>query len=341
MKGNDIPLCSVCIANYNGENTLSSCLDSIINQNFDYPIEIVLHDDASTDGSVSLVKNKYPEIKIITNDVNVGFCVSNNRMVESAKGTFVLLLNNDAMLMPDALNTLYEASRLHGEGIFGLPQYNAKNSELIDYGSNMDFFLNPIPNLNDLRPDVGMIIGACLWIPKRVWDDLGGFPAWFESLAEDMYLCCCARLRGYPVKCINKSGFRHWVGAALGGGKVTVNRTLSTSIKRRSLSERNKTQTMILCYPTVLIVVIFPIHIVLLTIEGVLVSLLKKQKQIWIQVYWNSMKSIWENRKLLIEKRRQIQNERVVSHISFIRRFSFFPHKIELLKKYGIPNIED
>ena len=42
-----------------------------------------------------------------------------------------------------------------------------------------------------------MVIGACLWIQKGLWEELGGFPEWFGSIAEDMYLCCRARLAGY------------------------------------------------------------------------------------------------------------------------------------------------
>ena len=76
-----------------------------------------------------------------------------------------------------------------------------------------------------------MVIGACLWLPKNLWDNLGGFPEWFGSLAEDMYLCCLARLKGVPVKVISTSKFSHWVGRSIGGGKVLNNKRLSTEYR--------------------------------------------------------------------------------------------------------------
>lgn len=172
----DTVLCSVCIANYNGETYLAQCIDSILAQE-DFPgtVEIIVHDDASTDGSITFIEERYPEIRLLKSSDNVGFCVSNNRMVAVSQGTFTLLLNNDAALRKDALKTLYAASQQYGDGIYGLPQYDADTKELIDIGSIFDPFLNPIPNKNKKRQDVGMIIGACLWLPRRLWDELGGF----------------------------------------------------------------------------------------------------------------------------------------------------------------------
>ena len=144
----EVPLCSVCIANYNGEEYLVDCIQSVCAQNFDYPVEIIVHDDASTDGSVNLIKEKYPSVTLLTSETNVGFCVSNNRMVRKARGTYILLLNNDTTLFPNALETLYKGIKLNGDGIYGLPQYDAQTGELIDVGSMFDVFLNPIPNLD-------------------------------------------------------------------------------------------------------------------------------------------------------------------------------------------------
>jgi GT2 family glycosyltransferase len=99
-------LCSICIANYNGEHVLADCLDSLFSQRGAPPFEVIVHDDASTDGSLQLLRESYPQVAVIESHVNVGFCISNNRMVERANGEYILLLNNDAALMPDALATL-------------------------------------------------------------------------------------------------------------------------------------------------------------------------------------------------------------------------------------------
>ncbi|WP_319525644.1 glycosyltransferase family 2 protein [uncultured Desulfosarcina sp.] len=334
-------MCSVCVANYNGKTYLRECIDSIISQNIDKQIEIIVHDDASTDDSVEFLKRCYPDIIVIQSKVNCGFCISNNRMVEVAKGEYILLLNNDAVLRKDAIKTLYNASRKYGTGIFGLPQYNAQTNHLIDMGSLLDPFLNPIPNTTSTVQNVGMIIGACLWLPKSLWKTLGGFPDWFGSMAEDMYLCCLARLRGIQVKAVAYSGFDHWVGRSFGGGKIMSNGKLSTTLKRRVISERNKSFVMILCYPSPLAWILVPFNLLLLCIEGGLLSLIKMDTRLWSKIYWHCLKEIWKDRRMLKEKRRLIQKTRRCSVIGFFNPFQWVPYKLSMLLKYGLPHIDN
>lgn len=339
MSISDKPLCSVCIANYNGEDYLVDCIESVYAQDFEHLFEIIIHDDASSDDSINLIKNNYPEIVLITSDYNVGFCISNNRMVRQAKGVHILLLNNDAVLMRDALATLYRGTTTYGDGIYGLPQYNAETNELIDLGSLFDPFLNPLPNLDKTQENVGMIIGACMWLPKSLWDELGGFPDWFESLAEDMYLCCLTRLRGFPVKCLSASGFNHYVGKNLGGGKVLASNKLSTTFKRRSLSERNKSFVMIITYPSCSVWFMVSIHFIFLLLEGFLLSIVKADSRIWNSIYWYCLKEIWKKRSLLKKTRNDVQKQRTINCKSFFSSFTIVPHKFRMLLKYGIPTV--
>ena len=68
------------------------------------------------------------------------------------------------------------------------------------------------------------------------------------SLAEDMCLCCNARLRDAPVQVTSGSGYKHRQGASFGGNRATSGR-LQTTFRRRELSERNKTSVMLICTP--------------------------------------------------------------------------------------------
>ncbi len=335
-------LCTVCIANYNGEKFLADCIDSVLQQG-SVPglVEIIVHDDASSDDSVALIQRRYSQVKLLVSKENVGFCVSNNRMVEEAKGIYILLLNNDAVLHKDALKTLFEASQKYGDGIFGLSQYDMETGKLIDLGSNFDPFLNPIPNKNRNYLDVGMIIGACLWLPRSLWNELGGFPEWFGSLAEDMYLCCFARLLGYPVKIIPDSGFDHWVGRSLGGGKIKQNKRLSTTFRRRAMSERNKTFVMFICYPSASMFLVLPLHILILCFEGLLLSLIKRETKIWKEIYWNCIKEVWLKKNQLWYWRKQVQQSRDLSQRLFFCPFSMFPHKLRMMLKHGLPKVAD
>ncbi|MCK5685272.1 glycosyltransferase, partial [bacterium] len=129
------PVCSVCIANFNGLDTIQDCINSVLEQKCSLSIEIIIHDDASTDNSVYFIKQHFPQVILIESKNNVGFCISNNRMADIAKGKYILLLNNDATLLPNALNILYEyAENQTKAGILGLPQYDMQTEKLIDIG---------------------------------------------------------------------------------------------------------------------------------------------------------------------------------------------------------------
>jgi GT2 family glycosyltransferase len=339
MTKTDNPVCSVCIANYNGIDVIEAAVKSVLAQDCDFLVEIIIHDDASTDGSVDYIREKFPEVNLITTDDNVGFCISNNRMAAQAKGKYILLLNNDAALFPNALRSLHDhAIKQDRAGILGLPQYDVITGNLIDFGNRLDLFLNTIPNLNSNKYEVGIVIGACLWLPRWLWTELGGFLEYFHSLGEDIYLCCLARLRGYEVKTIQSSGFWHRVGSSLGGGKIVKNK-LSTSKRRRSLSERNKSYVIILTYPPLLFYVIFPLHILLLIFEGVALSAVKKDPSLWRSIYWQCLKSQWCNRHLLYRMRQRIQSRRRISTLKFLAPFVFVHQKLRMLIKHGLPEI--
>jgi GT2 family glycosyltransferase len=328
------------VANYNGEKFLEACLASILAQDFAQPIEIIVHDDCSTDNSRQLIREGFPRVKLLTSETNVGFCTSNNRMAAVAEGEYLLLLNNDAALHPEALSTLHRAARQYGPGVFGLAQYDARTGELIDIGSLLDPFCNPIPNRDPKRTDVAMIIGACLWIDRSLWVEIGGFPEWFGSMAEDMYLCCRARLMGYPVMAFAASGFDHWVGSSFGGGKVQENRRLATSMKRRKLSELNKSYVMQLVYPAPLFQLIFPLHLLALLAEGLILAALKGQPEIFREIYLHCLLQLFRNRGNLRERRGVIQAERRIGPRQFMKPFKWLPHKLTMLLKFGIPGIK-
>lgn len=333
------PVCSVCIANYNGVHVLADCIESVLAQSGGEPVEIIVHDDASTDGSVDWIRQHYPDVELLAASENVGFCIANNRMVAHARGEYVLLLNNDAALYPDALATLLESARqLPQAGILTSPQYDWESGELVDRGCLLDPFYNPVPNLDPLRHDVAYVIGACMFLPRTLWNDLGGFPEWMESLAEDMYLCCLARLRGLPVQVAPTCGYRHRQGASFGGNRAGRG-GLNTTYHRRALSERNKTAVMLICTPTWLAWPLLGLHCMLLALEGVILSLLKRDRLIWPQVYWRTLSHAAREQANLRARRRVVQCTRCVSLRNYWRTFTCVPKKLTLLFRYGIPNV--
>ena len=335
----ELPFCSICIANYNGEQLLVDCLASIRNQQFERRIEIIVHDDASTDGSIALLRQQHPDVVVIESKENVGFCVANNRMAERAQGEFLLLLNNDAALLPDALATLARhAAQQSPPGILSLPQYDWESGALVDRGCLLDPFYNPVPNLAPQRTDVAMVIGACLWLPRSLWLELGAFPTWFGSIAEDMFLCCCARLRGYPVQVPNASGYRHRQGKSFGGNRI-ADRKLASTFRRRSLSERNKTYTMLACTPAAALLLLLPLHLALLAVEGALLSLLRRDARIWRDIYAPVLPAAFARRRDIAAARKANFASAHADRMGYLRQFTPWPRKLALLIGHGLPSI--
>ncbi|MBI4989027.1 MAG: glycosyltransferase [Rhodocyclales bacterium] len=319
---------------------IDACIASVRTQDCDFAVEIIVHDDASTDGSAAHIAARHPDVRLIASRENAGFCVANNRMAGAARGEYLLLLNNDATLLPGALAALmHEARRLQRPAILSLPQYDADTGELLDIGSLLDPFFNAVPNHDPQRQDVGMVAGACLWIPKRLWDELGGFPEWFGSIGEDLYLCCRARLEGHPVRALAVSGYRHGVGASFGGGKVRGGR-LSSTFRRRALSERNRTCVMAMTCPGPVAQLLLPLHLALLMIEGVALSLLNRDRAFLTEIYLPVFRALFRQRGLLLQGRRSTLARRKLGVFRFLAVFVATPHKLRMFLRHGLPQVK-
>jgi GT2 family glycosyltransferase len=329
----------VCIANFDGEALLPGCIDSVLAQDSGAAIELLVHDDASRDGSVALLRARYPYVHVLASEENVGFCIGNNRMVEAANGEFVLLLNNDATLQPDAIRQLLADAERHATpAILTLPQYDWATGTLVDRGCLLDPFCNPIPNLDATRIDVAYVIGACLWCPREAWHALGGFPEWMESLAEDLYLCGAARLRGVSVRALSTSGYRHRQGATFGGNRAGTD-GLQTSVKRRRLSERNKTRALFILTPGLAMWPLLVAHLVTLAVEGLVLSLLRRDAILWRAVYGPAIATPFREASFLVPLRREVQATRVISVARWFSVVRWQLRKVALLARYGVPSV--
>ena len=92
---------SVIIVNYNVKHFLEQCLHSVFGALKNIKSEVFVVDNNSVDGSVALVKQKFPQVKLIINDTNTGFSVANNQAIKQASGKYVLLLNPDTVVQED------------------------------------------------------------------------------------------------------------------------------------------------------------------------------------------------------------------------------------------------
>lgn len=335
----EAPLVSVCIANFNGEQLLEACIGSIFEQAGAPPMEIIVHDDASSDGSLELLRTSFPDVRVIESRENVGFCVSNNRMVDVARGEYVLLLNNDASLWPDALARLHEAARSNPDDpVLGLPQYDYASGELVDRGCMLDLFHVPVPNLDVRRTRVAYVIGACLWISRRRWHAIGGFPDWMGSIAEDLYLCCAARLQGAQVCVLEESGYRHHQGASFGGNRVDKGRLAST-YRRRYLSERNRMLAQLACTPGPLSCLLLLAQASSLLLEGPALALLRRDRAVLTRIYWPALRDAAALLPRALAARRQLMLDRRATLGTYLRPFQVMPQKLRMLLRHGLPTL--
>jgi hypothetical protein len=99
---------SVIIVNYNTKDLTSDCVRSILKFTKDISYEIIIVDNASIDGSQNLIKNTFPEVKLIESDKNLGFGMANNLGTEKALGEFVFFLNSDTILIENSIKKLHD-----------------------------------------------------------------------------------------------------------------------------------------------------------------------------------------------------------------------------------------
>ena len=105
---------SVIIVSWDTLNNLKNCIQSIKEQDFN-DWEMIIVDNASTDGSVEYLKNLNGKCKVILNKYNVGFCKANNQAIESSKGDYILFLNPDVVLEKDSISKLFDAMNTEPE----------------------------------------------------------------------------------------------------------------------------------------------------------------------------------------------------------------------------------
>src|SRR5262245_6466100 len=117
-----LPSVSVIVLNFNGRTHLEACLSSLVQQQYDGPIEIIMVDNGSADGSVELMRAQFPQVRLIVNERNMGFAPAVNQAAQQSSGAYIALLNNDARAAPDwvgQLGALAERRRDEGVGPVG------------------------------------------------------------------------------------------------------------------------------------------------------------------------------------------------------------------------------
>jgi len=201
-------LVSVVVLNHNGLDHLEACLSSLCAQTH-HPLEVLLVDNASKDGSVSWVRSHYPQVQVLASDVNLGFSGGNNFGFRSARGSYIAILNNDTVAARDWVEKLVQAAEQHPEyGMFGskillydMPERLDKAGHLMYWdGQNKGNGSGELDDAKYSRPGEILFPDGCAALFRRsLLEDVGGFDEKFFAYGDDADLGVRARLRGWKA----------------------------------------------------------------------------------------------------------------------------------------------
>ena len=208
---------SVIVVNWNTRDLLAQCLDSVFQTAGDLELEVFVVDNASSDGSADMVRERFPQVKLIENHENVGFARANNQAIRESTGQYVLLLNPDTEMRDNALETLVHFMDEHS-------WTGAAGAKLINPNGTLQPSCQPAPTLmrelwrlfymDALRPyarydlrdgvpetpqEVDIVQGACLLLRREALEQVGSLDEDYFMYTEEMDLCLRLRRKGWKV----------------------------------------------------------------------------------------------------------------------------------------------
>lgn len=207
------PLVYVIIPNWNGKHYLEECLLSL--EKLEYSnFKVLVTDNGSTDGSVSWLEKKYPEILIIRNNFNLGFAAACNQGIKKfleQDADYIFLLNNDTVVSANCLNKLVETfnqSKFKRLGIVGLKINYFDQKDKIWFGGGR--FIKWRASGKHLHwqslgqslygiQECDFITGCAMMIKKEVFESVGYFFEPYFLTVEDLDFCWKAKQANYQI----------------------------------------------------------------------------------------------------------------------------------------------
>ncbi len=200
---------SVILVNYNGEEFLRKCIQSLFEITKGVSFEVILVDNASADNSRELVKREFPQVHLIESNVNLGFSRGNNLGVRKARGSKFLFLNTDTYLVEDSVSVLSNfVDEQSAVAVVGprltfedgsyqlsagrLPGFAVEMIDKMRYAVDrkLHSMIAPINQiLSSAAREVGWVTGACMMVRRDVFEQVKGFDENIFMYYEDKDLC--------------------------------------------------------------------------------------------------------------------------------------------------------
>jgi GT2 family glycosyltransferase len=223
---------SIVIVNWNTWVQIEGCLKSIYQNTSDIIHEVYVVDNASVDGSVEMVREKFPTVELIVNDRNVGFSHANNQAIERCAGKYVLLLNSDTLVVSNALQKMVECMESSSDiGAVGckilrpdgsIYEYCARNfpsltgvvlsfSYLPKLFPGSKLFQHYVPSYRDYDRDrdVECLVGAAMMIRHDCLDEVGLLDERIPMYFEDIDICYRVRKAGWRIRYLSSVTIIH------------------------------------------------------------------------------------------------------------------------------------
>lgn len=306
------PVTSIIILNYNGGKLITECLESINQTTKD--IEIIVIDNNSSDFSINVIKEKFPEVILIENKKNLGMA-ARNLGIDLAKGKFIVFLDSDTVVKEKWLEELLNSYKKNGDGFYQPKLLDKENPKKINSaGNEINVFglgysrgktLKDSSQFNKFQK-IGYTSGACTFTSSEIIKKVGKIDQIFFAYHDDLDYGWRAWLQGIPSFYEPKSIVYH-----LGSP------TLKWSQKKFYLLERNRWICLFSCYSTNTILKLLPslflidVGLILYFFtKGLVISKIKANFSI-IRIYKDIKK-----RKKNIQKTRKYDDREVIQYFS-------------------------
>jgi len=222
---------SIIIINYKAQDYLGRCLSSIKRNLKGIDHEVIVVDNASDKEIIGGIHKDFPEIHLIANAQNLGFSKAVNQGIKVSKGEYILLLNNDAEILPTSLQVMLKVmAQFPNTGVLGCLLMNSDHTIQESFGMESGFFSEIIRKLflnilfkNSKQfwgklllqrlyfsdKEVDWVCGACAVFNRKALDDVGLLDEKFFMYYEDRDVCIQLKRKGWDVRFTPKASIVH------------------------------------------------------------------------------------------------------------------------------------
>lgn len=226
---------SFIIVNYNARELLFSCIKSIYETVTKISFEVILVDNGSSDGSLEMVQDKFPDVTPVRNNENRGFASANNQALDLMRGRYALLLNTDTVLTANAVPELLSFMESHPEAAIACGQLlnadGTRQNSIAGFPDVLSLLLNT-PVLEYLFPrqypskrydikvpvEIDSGIGACLIVRKQAIEKVGKLDERYFFFFEETDWAFQMRKAGWKIYHVPTAFIYHLQGKTIGDG---------------------------------------------------------------------------------------------------------------------------